>query len=257
MVPQNQVEMKLSGEVKKPNLDLGRKHYTKSLGYIEEGELISARNELQYMLDIYPDSATIPEAKRVLGEINLDLIISKVPIEGKVEYKVKRGDALSTIARKNKTTIDYIMRANSKTTTLIYPNENLTVFNLACSAEIDLDNSTLTIRNGEKFIKEYKILEINLPAQFPKSVTTSISSKVAYLSATGRTLKFTDSKYLDAMKWIRTGRTGLFIRQLIADKEIQPKPYGVMVNKPDMEEIFTILRYGSTVKVLPRKKAKR
>ena len=256
--PQQEVEIKISGKVKEERPDLGKKHYVRALGYIDEGELISARNELQYMLDIYPESPTIPEAKRVLGEINLDLIISKIPIEGKVEYKVKRGDALSTIARKNKTTIDYIMRANSKTTTLIYPNEDLTVFNLACSAEIDLDNSTLTIRDGERFIKEYNILEVNLPGQFPNSVSTTISSKVAYLD--GKTLKFTDSHYLDAMKWIRTGRTGLFIRQVLPDGQIEegkPKPYGVMVDKADMEEIFTVLRHGSTIKVLPKAKKKR
>ena len=60
IVPQNKVEMKLSGASSNPKPDLGRKHYTKAISFIKEGELISARNELQYMLDIYSDSATLP-----------------------------------------------------------------------------------------------------------------------------------------------------------------------------------------------------
>lgn len=254
VLPEKEVEVVISGKSEEEKPDLGRKHYIRALKFIEEGELLSARNELQYMLDIYPESPTIGEGKRVLGEVNLDLIVSKIPMERKSEYKVKRGDAWSTIARRSRTTYDYMMRANAKTTTYIYPNEDLTVYDLDCSADIDLQNSTLTVREGERFIKEYRILDQNLPSQFPSSTKTTISEKVAWFN--GRSVRFTDPNYLQSRKWIRTGRNGLFIQQQIEEEEVEDqskKPYGVMVSEADMQELFTILRGGATVRVVSSK----
>lgn len=252
--PQKEVEIKISGEApeeEKP--DLGRKHYERAIAFIDEGELLSARNELQYMLDIYPESPTITEAKRVLGEVNLDLMLSKIPMEGKSEYSVKSGDAWSVIARRSKTTFDYIMRANAKTNTLIYKAEVLTVFDLSnCETEIDLTAKTLTVKEGERFIKEYEILDHNLPSHFPSSTSTTISEKVAWHD--GRSVNFMSNNYLHSRKWIRTGKMGLFIRQFLEEGELEEgadKPYGVMVAKTDMAELFTILRGGSKVRVLP------
>ena len=248
--PQQEVKHQMAGRAEaKP--DLGRKHYLKAIEYIKEGELISARDVLQYMLDIYPESPTIDEAKRVLGEINLDLMISKIPIDGKDEYKVRSGDALVTIAKRYKTTIDYIMRANAKTTTLIYPNEDLTVLPLGCDADIDLKNATLTVKEGERFIKQYNILEHHLPARFPTTVSTSISEKVAWYE--GRSVNFMSPNYFRSQKWIRTGKMGLFILQHGDEEKMEDdanKTYGVMVAKADMDELFTILRGGSIIRVV-------
>ena len=248
--PQQQVEVQIAAkEEQKP--DLGKKHYRKAIEFIEQGELLSARNELTYMLEIYPESPTIPEAKRVLGELNLDLMISKIPLDGKSEYKVKRGDALVRIARNYNTTIDYIMRANAKTTTLIYPNEELTVLDLKCSAEVNLKEATLTLREGDRFIKEYKILDQNLPNHFPASTSATISEKVAWHD--GRSVNFMNANYLRSRKWIRTSRSGLFIHQLLDEEEVEEganRLYGVMVAKTDMEELFTILRGGSAIRVI-------
>lgn len=253
--PEKQVVVQITGKSPEEKPDLGKKHYDRAIAFIEEGELISARNELQYMLEIYPESPTITEAKRVLGEVNLDLMFSKVPMERKSEYHVKSGDAWIVIARRNKTTYDYIMRANAKTNTLIYKDEDLTVYDLSdCSTEIDLEDKTLTVKESDKFIKEYKIVDYNLPSHFPSSTSTTISEKVAWHD--GRSVNFMNTQYLRSKKWIRTGKMGLFIRQELDEDELEEgasKPYGVMVAKTDMEELFTILRGGSAVKVLPSK----
>ncbi len=255
VLPQKEVESVISSsKVPEQKPDLGKKHYDKAIAYIGEGELLSARNELRYMLEIYPESPTIPEAKRVLGEVNLDLIVSKIPMPKKSDYKVKPGDNWIAIARKYETTFDYIMRANAKTTTYIYKDEDLTVYKCDCIAEIDLDNLTLTVTEDGEFIKEYKILDTNLPNQFPNTATTTISEKVAWHN--GRAIKFTDTNYMDSRKWIRTGRNGLFIRSYLREDELgegESKPWGVMVTKADLEELFTILRTGSTVKVVSSK----
>ena len=217
---------------------------------LKEGELVSGRDRLMYLMEYYPESKTYEEAKRIVGEVNLDLLISKIPQEKKTEHIVRSGQALVTIARRSQTTIDYIMRANAKTTALIYPNEALTVYPLDFSVEIDLGRETLTVLDEDKFFKEYKILDQNFPPEFGKKVSTSISEKVAWNGTSP--INFQDKNYLSCKKWIRTGKMGLFIRQKLDENEKEggSRDYGVMLAKSDVEELFTILRVGTVIKVV-------
>ena len=129
-------------EVPRKKPDLGKRHFDAAIDLLKEGELVSGRDRLLYLMEYYPESKTYEEAKRIVGEVNLDLLISKIPQEKKTEHIVRSGQALVTIARRSQTTIDYIMRANAKTTALIYPNEALTVYPLDFSVEIDLGRET-------------------------------------------------------------------------------------------------------------------
>ena len=69
--------------------DLGKRQFAKAVEFLEEGELLAAREQLYYLMEHYSDSATYLEAKRLVGEINVDLLLSEIPIEGKSEHVVK------------------------------------------------------------------------------------------------------------------------------------------------------------------------
>jgi len=162
---------------------------------------------------------------------------------------VQRGDALVTIARRNKTTIDYMMRANGKTNALIYPDEELVVYPLEFRAEIDLEKKLVTIFDEDLYFKEYEIVGTNLPPEMRPPVSTTIQEKVAWFG--DRPLNFTDANYMNCSKWIRTGKIGLFIRKGVAEgEEDDSSAFGVKVSKADMEEIFTILRTGAKVSLV-------
>ncbi|MEM9280608.1 MAG: LysM peptidoglycan-binding domain-containing protein [Verrucomicrobiota bacterium] len=237
------------GEGKKEKPDLGKRHYDEAIRLLEEGELVSGRDRLLYLMEYYPESATFAEAKRVAGEVNLDLLISPIPQPRKGTHEVRRGEALVTIARRHNTTIDFMMRANGKTTSLIYPDEELIVFPLDFRVEISLVDGTLTVYDGDEFFKEYTILETNLPPEVRPPVSTSVSEKVAW--DIDRPVNFTDVNYLDCSKWARTAKIGLFIREKSENSlEGSSAPFGVMVAKTDMEELFTILRVGSEVRLV-------
>ena len=242
------IEGKAGDTMEKP--DLGMRHYDAAIQLLKDGELLSARDRLLYLMEYYPESKTYLDARRIVGEVNMDLLLSKIPMEGKKEHVVSRGEALVTIARHNKTTIDYIMRVNGKTTEFIYPDEALVVFPLAFRADIDLKKKTVTLFDKDKFFKEYAIVDTNLPPDLRPPVATSVSEKVAWYI--DKPLNFTNENYLNCSKWVRTGKIGLFIRQDDSDKDAdrERRPYGVMVEKSDMEEIFTILRNGSKVNLV-------
>lgn len=252
MQPDIAVTRHITGKSENPleKPDLGKRHFDAAIELLKEGELLSARDRLLYLMQYFPESKTYAEAKRIVGEVNLDLLISKIPLKGKAEHTVRRGEALITIARRNETTIDYIMRTNAKTTEFIYPDEVLTVFPLKFNVEISLKNGTVTVLDEEKFFKEYSIVDQHLPPDMRAPVTTTVSEKVAW--HIDRPVNFTDENYLNCSKWVRTGKIGLFIRQQAKDSgdDGGSKPFGVMLAKADMEELFTILRVGSNVTLI-------
>lgn len=227
--------------------DLGKRHFDAAVALLKEGELVSARDRLLYLMEYFPESATCAEAERIVGEVNMDLLLSKIPIPGKAEHKVRRGEALVTIAGRNQTTIDYIMRANAKTSEFIFPDELLTVYPLNFRVEISLGKGTVTVYDGKTLFKRYPIVDRHLPADLKAPVSTTVSERVAWHG--NQPVNFTHPSYMDCAKWLRTGRMGLFIRQAKAgsDGAGDSRPYGVMLANADLEEIFTILRAGSKV----------
>lgn len=234
--------------VKPERPDFGNGHFDTAMSLLREGELVSARDRFLYLIQYYPESKSIIHAKRVAGEVNLDLLISPIPQPEKFRHVVSQGEALVTIAKRSDSTVDYIMRANGKTTALIYPDEELVVCPLNYRIEICLENRALTVYDEDMFFKEYRIVDANLPPEVAGPVTTTISEKVAWDS--DRPVNFTDATYLKCSKWLRTEKIGLFIWEDAEGPDAGDTPFGFMVEKTDMQELFTILRVGTEVKLV-------
>ena len=100
------------------------------------------------------------------------------------------------------------------------------------------------------FLRNTKFLNGYFPPEFGNKISTSISEKVAWNGTSP--INFQDKNYLSCKKWIRTGKMGLFIRQKLDENEKAggSRDYGVMLAKSDVEELFTILRVGTVVKVV-------
>ncbi len=253
-----EIEGTKSGELKKELPDLGLREFAAAEELLIQGELQAARDRLYYLMEFYPDSAAYPQAKHIIGEINLDLLLSRTPIPGKEEHVVKRGDLLAVISRKYHTSINYIMRAGGRTDHVIYPGDRLVVYPLNFKVRISLKDKTITILSPEddRFFKEYAILDTNLPPQLRPPVSTKIADMVAWHD--GRLVNFESSHYFDATKWIRGDKPGLFIRP--HDPGAAPSddpegsdanPFGVMVAPADLEEMFAYLRTSNPLSIVP------
>lgn len=92
IVVNRHISGKGGGTLERP--DLGKRHFDAAIALLKEGELVSARDRLLYLMQYFPESATYDEARRIVGEVNMDLLLSKIPMPGKVEHKVRRGEAL-------------------------------------------------------------------------------------------------------------------------------------------------------------------
>lgn len=247
-MPEQEVARQISGKGGDgiAQVDLGKRHFDAAIQLLKDGELISGRDRLKYLLEYFPESATCSEARRIIGEVNMDLLISRIPMPAKAEHTVRRGEALVSIARHTQTTIDYILRANAKTSEFIFPDEVLVVYPLDFQVEIDLNKKVLTVLDEGAFFKEYAVVDQNLPADLKGPLTTTVTERVAWLK--DKPINFTNPEYMNCGKWIRTGRMGLFIRQANPGSDSgESRPFGVMIANSDLEELFTILRTGAKV----------
>lgn len=95
-----------------PEMDPGSKLFERARQLLAVGDLDAAEDRLRTVVSMYPRSAAAPEARRIVGEMNLDEILGTSMAAGKIVYKVRPGDSYLGIAAKHDTTLDLIMHFN-------------------------------------------------------------------------------------------------------------------------------------------------
>ena len=145
--------------------------FTKAVESLTRGELDAAHEQFTRLLAIYKDSPNTAEAKRIIGEINMDRLFSRSPMPGKRDYVVKPGDSLSKIEKGSLTTIPFLYSLNHLTTTMLQPGDRLVYQPLEFELDLNLRHKTLTVnRRGtadpaSAFFKEYAIARVQLPRE--------------------------------------------------------------------------------------------
>src|ERR1041385_9139330 len=141
----------------------------------QDGKLTEARDALIALIQKYPSGKHLDEARDVLGEVNVDILLSRHPSPEKTEYVVKSGDVLAKISRKLKTTPELIMRMNNLSGTMLRIGEHLLISHPDFSMVVDRKPKLIILLNHGVFFKQYHVREEKLPSK----QSAKISSKVA------------------------------------------------------------------------------
>jgi hypothetical protein len=267
--------------------DPGIKRFDKAIEEVKTGDLNTGREALYDLVRHFPESRRSPEAKRIIGEMNMDMLFStENPLRRK--YIVQPGDSMGLIARKNQTTIECLLRANGMLSTGLQPGDNVYVFNLEFDIVVDLSAKTLTLLRNDRFFKEYQAIDIKLPIGLKAPTELTLNDKAAWVQ--GRRVLSTDPQFMNADKWLMANKPGFNIRSQPQAKAVTPaqtvmpaaasaktkgkqKPTsmadavasadndtvdgtagipetGVFLPREDTEELFTIMRTGTKLKVV-------
>jgi LysM repeat protein len=261
-----QQEMATIKKVDLPRIDPGAKRFDAAVAMIKAGRVPEGRDALYKLLKQFPDSATCVEAKRIIGEINLDELFSTDLKSGRKDYIVQPGDSLALIAGRQNTTIDMIVKLNGLMGIVLQPGDHLALVPLEFSVDVDVSNKTVTLfRNvGDKryFFKEYQARDLRLPPGMKVPVEMEVKGKSA--SVDGRPVLSTDPNYVEAEKWLPGSRPGVVLRtppapravhvpenpavatepDLADPSEFTPES-GVFLEHSDLEELFALVRNGS------------
>ena len=125
---------------------------------IEQGELSDAKTLLspliKHLQSVDPASAAIKER---LGVLNIQMTNSRRIYDNSVDYTIRPGDSLSTIAKKFHTTVEQIRKTNGLQSSVIRPRNHLKIVTSTFSLTINKKTNTLALLENGNFFKEYGV----------------------------------------------------------------------------------------------------
>jgi hypothetical protein len=288
-------DTKLQGEIKqlqsqKTTLpDPGVKRFDKAIELLNANNLMEARAGLVEMLKTFPDSTRAAEARRIIGEMNMDMLFSKEDNTARRDYIVQPGQGLQAIASKNQTTVECLLRANGLQSTMLQPGDKVSVFPLDFEILIDVSDKTLQLKLKGIVFKQYNAIDVKVP---PGMRVPDDKLKIGGKSAVygGKQVTATSPDFTEADKWLSAerGTNNFLIRSLPRAKSVQPaattatapaptkeqgskrkqsgnnkaapaadepslpepSPTGIFLPREDIEELYTIIRQQTPVVVI-------
>jgi len=231
-----------------PDIEPGEKAYQKAIELIATGNSAEAREKLESIVTTYPSSSTASEARRIVGEMNLDEILSPEHMEGKSTHVVKPGDAYLSIANKNRTNLDCLMLLNGLTDFGgLHPGDDLIVMPLDFRILIEPQKKFLSLWSNGKFVKDYPIVRIEQLSSIA-ALKTTVDSRAGYFE--GKKLVVGNKGYRQSEKVLQLAKSPIQIRPLPPSSEggtILPR--GIYLKTSDMEELNLLTRPGNEVEI--------
>jgi len=246
-----QVRKEQRGEVTpEPRADLTLPEYEEAAKLRQEGKIPEARAALAGFIQKYPTSPHADEAKDLLGEVNIDILLSRTPSPEKEEYTVKPGDVLAKVARKVKSTPELIMRMNNMSGTMLHIGERLLISHPDFAIVIQRKPKLLVLLNHGGFFKQYHIQEEKLPAKTPSKATTKVAEVMAWRD--GKRVGFGTKEFIGSTRWVRLANQAYTIYSVpdSAHQVVQPPPpQGIGLAAADAEELGSLVNNKTPVTI--------
>jgi|GEM_PF-301998 len=235
---------KMLDSAEMPDLDPGEKVYQKAHELIAMGKIAEARERLNSLISTFPSSPSAPEARRIIGQMNLDEVLCTANQPSKKTYVVVRGDSPLKIANKFNTTLEAILYYNGMMEFGgLQPGEELTVVPLEYRILIEPQRKMLSLWDGSRFICEYPIAHMGTSALVAGK--TIIDSKYGF--ADGKKVTPNEKKYRTSDKAIHLQKPSMQIRAF--DQEDPDRGGGIFLFPADMEELSLLTRTGNEVEI--------
>ncbi len=236
---------KMLDEAELPDIDPGEKAFQKAHELLALGKIEEAREKLTTVIITYPTSSSAPVARRIVGEMNLDELLSTARMEGKSTHVVKKGNSFLGIVGEHHTTLDCLMYLNGMMELKgIQPGEEFIVMPLDFHLLVDTQRKTISVWDGERFIVEYPIMHFGVAGKLAPG-KTKIGSKLAELD--GKQVAPQSKFYRAAEKIIQIAKPSL---QIQGGSEAQEGvQHGLVLRPEDMEEISLLTRVGNEVEI--------
>jgi LysM repeat protein len=238
------VEKEQRGEVRaEPTPDISLPEFQAAAKLRQEGELSEARGALTAFIQKYPTGLHVEEAKDLLGEVNVDILLSRYPSPEKQEYIVKAGDVLQKISNKVKSTPEFIMRMNNLSSTMLHIGEHLLVSHPDFAIGIQRKAKLIVLLNHGAFFKQYHVREEKLGPKQPPKVTTKVAETMAWRN--GKRVGFGTKEFIGSTRWIRLGAPAYTIYSVPDNAhpnlEQPAPPQGLGLAATDVEELSSLV----------------
>ena len=248
-----EVKKEQRGEVTPaPTPDISLPEFQAAAQLRQEGKLTEARDALIAFIQKYPAGLHVDEAKDLLGEINVDILLSRHPSPEKTEYVVVSGDVLAKIARKLKTTPELIMRMNNMSGTMLHIGEHLLISHPDFSLLIQPKAKLVVLLNHGNFFKQYHVREVKLPAKQRSKINAKIAEIIAWKN--GKRVGLGSKDYASSTRSIRLAGAASHTLYSVPDSahpnvDQPPPPTGIGLAATDLEELSSLVNNKTSVTI--------
>ncbi len=121
-----------------------------------EGRYLEAKPLYQQVLQQAPPAEVAATVQKGLSEVNIKLIFSSVLVPNSETYIIVKGNTLSKIAKKYRTTVELLKASNGLTSDRIRVGQRLKVSKAKFSVVVDKSQNTLILKDGEEVLKVYR-----------------------------------------------------------------------------------------------------
>ena len=97
------------------------------------------------------------QAEALLGEVNIELVLSPHDMPEKTEYTVQPGDSLAKLAKEYGTTVELLQKGNMVRGSMIRVGDRLRIFRGAFSLRISKSDNDLVVYMNDRFFKRYAV----------------------------------------------------------------------------------------------------
>lgn len=226
----------------------GEKAFQRAKELLAMESMAEAEEKLKYIVSFYPSARSAAQARRILGEINVDRLLDPGFKERKKTIKVKSGDSYTAIVNRNHTTLDslvHLSQLKNADPRALRIGQKLTVMPLDLRVVIDTRRKTLTLWRGGEFVKEYPVLKISYKGK--KDVNRLKLGPVRGWYR-DRLYPSHSEYYRASSKVILLSDKSLSIRALPVDDGAD-FGFGFYLAPADIEELPLLLRPGNDIEI--------
>jgi LysM repeat protein len=189
----------------------------------------------------------------LLGELNVDILLSPYPSPEKTQYVVKSGDVLAKIARKLKTTPELIMRMNNLSGTMLRIGDRLLISHPDFSIVIQRKANLVVLLNHGAFFKQYHVQEAKLPTKQPSKIAAKVAETMAWKD--GKRVGLGSKDYFSSTRWIRLAGAPAYTLYSVSDSahlsiDQPPPPLGLGLAASDVEELSSLVNNKTPVTII-------
>ncbi len=247
------IQKEQRGDIKaEPTPDISLPEFQAAARLRQEGKQPEARAALSNFIQKYPNGSHVDEAKDLLGEINVAILLSRTPSPEKTEYIVKPGDVLQKVANRVKSTPELIMRMNNMNGTMLHIGERLLISHPDFSVVIQRKVKMIVVLDHGSFFKQYHVQELKLPPRQPAKLTGRVVETMAFKD--GRRIGFGTKEFALSTRWIRLSAPAYTIYSIPDGTHPRldqpPPPSGVGMAASDVEELSSLVNSKTPVTII-------
>jgi lipoprotein-anchoring transpeptidase ErfK/SrfK len=214
-----------------------------------EGKLAEARGLLQSLTD-KPDAPA--KAIDLLGQINIQIVLSPTPAPEKLDHTIEAGDTLGKLAKKFGTTEDLIKQSNGLKGDLIRTGSRLRIYQGHFTVSVSKSANTLDLSDDGRLFKRYRVGtgEYSKTPVGQFKITSRIKDP-PWWRPDGKTIPFGDPENILGTHWLGLDVPGYGIHGTWDTGSIgkQATAGCIRMLNDEVAELYTILPLGTPVSI--------